>query len=149
MKKAKRILVGLKMPEQAVTLTNAACRLGAKTASLILVHVIELPDPTPLNADVPELDAMAARILQAGERVARKSGMKVRTLALRARNAGEVLLMEMREKQIDLGVIGYHHRSTLGEILLGTSAKHLMKHAPCDLICIIPPHQRIRQLSEQ
>jgi nucleotide-binding universal stress UspA family protein len=142
MKKAKRILVGLKMPEQAVTLTDAACRLGAKTASLTLVHVIELPDPTPLNADVPELDAMAARILQAGERVAQKTGMKVRTLALRARNAGEALLGEMKERQADLGVIGYHRRSTLGEILLGTSATHLMKHAPCDLVCIIPPHQK-------
>jgi nucleotide-binding universal stress UspA family protein len=144
MKKAKRILVGLKTPEQAVTLTDAACRLGAKTASLILVHVIELPDPTPLNADVPELDAMAAKILQAGERVAQKGGMKVQTLALRAHNAGEALLGEMKEKQADLGVIGYHHRHTLGEILLGTSARHLMTHAPCNLVCIIPPSQKAR-----
>jgi len=139
MKKAKRILVGLKTPGQAVTLTDAACRLGAKTASLILIHVIELPDPTPLNAEVPELDATAAKILQSGKRVAQKSKMKVRTLALRARNAGEALLGEMKDGQVDLGVIGYHHRSTIGEILLGSSAQHMMRHAPCNLVCIIPP----------
>jgi CIC family chloride channel protein len=142
MKKAMRILVGLKMPEQAITLTDAACRLGAKTASLILIHVIELPDPTPLNADVPELDAIASKILQAGERVAQKSGMKVKTLALRAHSAGEALLGEMKERQVDLGVIGYHHISALGEMLLGSSAQHVMRHAPCNLVCIIPPtHQ--------
>jgi nucleotide-binding universal stress UspA family protein len=140
MKKAKRILVGLKMLEHTVALTDAACRLGAKTASLFLVHVIELPDPTPLDADVPDLEAIAAKILQTGERVARRGGMKVLTSVLRARNAGEALLDEMKEKKADLGVIGYHHHRTFGEILLGTSAQHLMKHAPCHLVCIVPPH---------
>jgi nucleotide-binding universal stress UspA family protein len=114
--------------------------LGAKTASLFLIHVIELPDPTPLDADVPDLEAAALKILQAGERVAKRGEMKVRTSVLRAHNAGEALLDEMKEIQADLGVIGYHHHRTLGELLLGTSAKHLMKHTPCHLVCIIPPN---------
>ena len=139
MKKAKRILVGLKIPEQAVPLTDAACRLGTKTATLFLIHIIELPDPTPLDADVPDLEAQAVKILRAGARVAKRGGMKVFTSILRAHNAGEALLDEMKENKTDLGIIGYHHRRTLGEMLMGTSAQHLMKHAPCHLVCIIPP----------
>ena len=57
MKKPKRILVGLKTIDQAVELTDLACRAGAHNASLLLVHVIELPDATPLDAEVPDLDA--------------------------------------------------------------------------------------------
>lgn len=88
MKKARRILVGLKTLEHAVALTDLACRLGARNASLFLVHVIELPDPTPLDAEVPDLDQMAKKILHAAERVARRSEMKIAAQVLRAHDAG-------------------------------------------------------------
>jgi len=73
MKKAKRILVGLKSLDNAVELTDLACRLGAREASLLLVHVIEVPDNTPLDAEVPNLEAEARKILRTSERVARRS----------------------------------------------------------------------------
>lgn len=139
MKKARRILVGLKTLEHAVALTDLACRLGARNASLFLVHVIELPDPTPLDAEVPDLDQMAKKILHAAERVARRSEMKIAAQVLRAHDAGAALLDEMTEKKIELAVIGYHHRLTIGEILLGTTAKYLARHAPCHLLVNIPP----------
>jgi hypothetical protein len=78
MKKAKRILVGLKTLEQAVGLADLACCVGARGASLLLVHVIELPDPTPIDAEVPHLEATAQKILRTAERVAKRNRMKVR-----------------------------------------------------------------------
>ena len=139
MKKAKRILIGLKTPDHAVELTNLACRLGARGASLLLVHIIELPDPTPLDAEVPDLEATAKKILRSAERVASRSEMKVNRLVLRAHDAGPALLDEMKGKKVELAVIGYHHRRTLGEIVLGTTAQYLMRHAPCHLVIDIPP----------
>jgi nucleotide-binding universal stress UspA family protein len=47
----------------------------------------------------------------------------------------------MKHKRIDLAVLGYHHRRTFGEILLGTTAKHLSHHAPCNLLLSIPMRQ--------
>jgi nucleotide-binding universal stress UspA family protein len=138
MKKAKRILVGLKTFDHAIELTNLACRVGAPGASLTLTHVIELPDPTPLDADVPEMEAEAKRILRAAERVAKRSQMKVSKQIFRAHNAGEALLEEMRQKKVDLAVLGYHHRRTIGELLLGTTSRHLSRHAPCHLLLSIP-----------
>jgi nucleotide-binding universal stress UspA family protein len=141
MKKAKRILVGLKTPEHAVELTDVACRVGARGAALLIEHVIELPDITPLDADVPDLEATAKKILRAGERVARRSWMKVKTRLLRAHSAGAALLDELKKEKIELAVVGYHHGRTLGEVLLGTTAKHLATHAPCHLLLSIPPRK--------
>ena len=139
MRKSKRILVGLKDAEHALELTDLACRVGARGATLLLEHVIELPDITPLDAAVPDLEAEAKKILRAGERVARKSRMKVKTRVVRAHSAGRALLDELNEQRMDLAVLGYHHGRSVGEILLGTTAKHVAYHAPCHVLLSIPP----------
>ncbi len=36
---------------------------------------------------------------------------------------------------------GYHHRHTLGEIILGSTARHLAQHAPCHIVLSIPPRR--------
>jgi nucleotide-binding universal stress UspA family protein len=141
MKKARRILVGFKTLEDVVSLTDVACRIGARNATLYLTHVIELPDPTPLNADVPELESAARKILAAGERIAARSGLKFMSETLRAHDAGAALLDEMKERKAELAVIGFHHRRSLGEFLLGTAAQHIARNAPCHLVCVIPPRK--------
>lgn len=141
MKRAKRILVGLKTLDSTDGLVDLACRMGARGASLQLVHVIELPDVTPLDAEVPELDAAAAKILAKAKRIARAGKMKASTLVLRAHDTASALLDEMREKKIELAVLGYHHRHTLGEIILGTTARHLANKAPCHIVLNIPPRR--------
>ncbi len=139
MEKAKRILVGLKTLDNAVELTHLACCTGASGADLLLLHVIELPVPTPLDAGVPDLESLAKKIIEAAESVANSSDMNVSSLIIRAHNAGQVLLDEMKEKKVDLAIIGYHHRETLAEILFGTTARHLALHAPCRVLIDVPP----------
>lgn len=139
MRKAKRILVGLKILDNTVELTDLACRLGARGASLLLVHVIELPDNTPLDAQVPNLEAEARKILHTGERVARRSRLNAKTLVLRAHSASAALLDELKGNKNDLAVLGYHHGRTLGEVVFGTTARHLATHAPCHVVLSIPP----------
>ena len=141
MKRAKRILVGLKTLDSTDELVDLACRLGARGASLRLVHVIELPDITPLNAEVPGVDAAAARIVAKGKRAARRGKMKAIASVFRAHNAASALLDEMKQHKIELAVLGYHHRHTLGEIILGSTARHLAQHAPCHIVLSIPPRR--------
>ena len=139
MKRAKRILIGLKALDSTDELVDLACRLGARGASLVLVHVIELPDPTPLDAEVPELEATAAKIIAKAKRISKRSDMKVSSLILRAHDAATAILDELKQRKIELAVIGYHHRRTLGEIILGTTAQHLARTAPCHIVLNIPP----------
>jgi nucleotide-binding universal stress UspA family protein len=105
-----------------------------------VVHVIELPDATPLDADVPDLEATAREILEKAEALARRSGMNVSTAVFRAHGAASALLDELERNKIELAVLGYHHRRSIGEILLGTTAHHMTKHAPCRILLNIPPH---------
>jgi nucleotide-binding universal stress UspA family protein len=141
MRKPKRILVGLKTLENAAELTTLACRLGARGAPLVLVHVIELPDNTALDAEVPDLEAAAQEILHVGEHVARRSHLKTKTRVLRAHSASYALLDELTVQKSDLAVLGYHHGRTLGEVVFGTTAKHLAEHSPCYVVFGIAPRQ--------
>lgn len=141
MKKPKRILVGVKDINSTLELGDAACRLAAPGASVLFIHVLELPDATPIEAEVPELEAPALRALRAGERLAIRAGLKPSTLILHARSAGDALVEQMTQKKIDLAVLGYHHKRTLGERLLGTTASHVMKRAPCRVLLSIPPRK--------
>ncbi|MCL6481705.1 MAG: universal stress protein [Firmicutes bacterium] len=141
MKKAKRILVGIKEASHAAELAELASRVAAKGATIWLVHVIELPAATPLDAPVPELEAAARKALAAAQRTVRRFRLKPAPLVLRARLAGQALLDELKEKKIDLAVLGYHHKRTLGELLFGTTHDSLARSAPCHLLMSIPPRR--------
>jgi nucleotide-binding universal stress UspA family protein len=141
-KQPSHVLVGLKSPEIAQSLVEYACRLAARDASILLVHVFELPDVTPLDAEVPELEKAAEEMLVNAERTAVACGARARRLFVHAHNAGPALVELLKEEKIELAVLGYHHRKTLGEILLGTTAQHLIHHAPCELLISVLPRDR-------
>lgn len=141
MKRPKQILVALKTTEHAIELADLACRVGGHRASLVLMHVLELPPATALNADLPELDADARLILNTAARVAKRSGMRVATVEVRARAAGKALIEEMKERKIELAVLGYHHHPRVEQILLGSVAQYVARHAPCQVLLRIPPRK--------
>jgi nucleotide-binding universal stress UspA family protein len=140
--KPKRILVGLKTLELAVSLTDLACRAGAHKGTLVLLHVIEIPDVTPLDVGLPLLETKAQKILRAAERLAKRSRMKVEKQVLRAHWAGTALVEAMKDEKIDLAVLGYHHGRSFGEFLLGTTAQYVARHAPCHVLLSIPKRGR-------
>ncbi len=135
---SKRILVAVKSVEEAEMLTRLAASLAPEGGVAILVHVIELPDPTPLDADIPDLEGAGHEALEAAERVARLHGFDVVVRLLRARDAGDALIDEMESAPADMAVIGYHHDRTFRDFMLGTTSQYLMKHTPCPLVCLVP-----------
>ena len=137
----RRILVGLKTADQADRLMELAAALARPDTAILIVHVIELPDVTPLDAEVPDLVSAAETILGRAEHFAQQHGMKAKTEILRAHSAASALVDEMREHEIDLAVIGYPHGRKLSEMVLGTTARHVAKHAPCRIVLDIPPRE--------
>ena len=103
------------------------------------MHVIELPDEIPLDAAVPDLDEAARRTLRTGERIARRARLRTKPLIVRSHSAGLALLDELTEKKCDFAVLGYHHPHTIGEVIFGTTARHVMAHAPCRVLLSVPP----------
>lgn len=144
MQNAKRILVGLKEAGHAAELMHLACRLAGKGAQITAIHVIELPDPTPLDAEVPELEKIASTVLATAQRVARKHRRPLKTKILHARSAGPALVDEIKDGKFDLAVIGYHHKRTLGELLWGSTAQYIARKASCEMLVHIPAQTRGR-----
>lgn len=138
MKRPKHVLVGLKTKEHLAECVDLACQLADRGASLYLVHVIEIPEPAPVDAETPDLDSTARKILRAGVRRATGNSRKVTTLAPRGRTAGAVLLEELEQRRIDLGVFGYSQHLDSGRVSPGTTVRHLARHAPCRLLFVAP-----------
>ncbi|HXE75903.1 MAG TPA: universal stress protein [Candidatus Xenobia bacterium] len=141
MRKApKKILVSLKEAASAEELISLATHVAADKAPITILNVNEIPEPTPLDADDPALDQEARAVEQAVKRLARRyRGRRLLLRLARARHAGRAIVEELKEGKYDLAVIGYHHKRSLGELLLGTTAQYLARHAPCRLLMCVPP----------
>ncbi len=138
MTRTKGALVGLKDLKQAAALTELACRVTEPGEELELVHVIEVPDATPLDAPLTKADREAAEILRAGAEVARRR-RKVSTQVFRARTAGRALLEELKDRKVGLAVLGSHHGRSVREWFGGTTHQYLARRAPCRILLDIPP----------
>ncbi len=140
--KLKRILVGLKEPSHADHLIWLACRMAEGTeATITAVHVTEIPETTPLNSDAPSIVAEERDVQRAAEKAIRRHSRR-RKIALkfyRARAAGKTLVDEIESIGAGLAVVGYHHKRSLREILLGSTAQYVSRHAACSVLVSIPP----------
>jgi len=45
-----------------------------------------------------------------------------------------------RAEHADLVVVGSHGRTGLAKLVLGSTATHVVTHAPCDVLVVRPPH---------
>jgi nucleotide-binding universal stress UspA family protein len=162
-----KIIVALRDAESVESLVTLACQLSSgMNAELIALHVIEVPLPTPLEADVRDHageEALAAaqevamrvarrvgrhmtrarageRILASAQKGAERFARKITTRLLKARNAGEALVGVARDIHAELLVMGHHkpHPHPLGELLLGSTVQYVAHHAPCRVVIQIP-----------
>ena len=140
MVKAK-LMVALRDPESVESLMTLAIHLSnSMDAELVALHVVEVPLATPIEAEDEILDHAGKEILAAATRVAERSSKKLSTELLRARQAGEAIVGEAKDRGAELLIVGHRgsHTSALGELLLGSTAQYVAHHAPCRVIIQIP-----------
>jgi nucleotide-binding universal stress UspA family protein len=134
-------MVALRDTESFDSLVTLACQLAnGMAADLVVLHVVEMPAATPLEAHDPALLAPGQDLLAAAQRVAAGCCThRVDTKLLRAREVGEAIVGELQDQGAALLVVGDRHPDTMGEILLGSTVRYLARHAPCRVIVQIPP----------
>ncbi|HEY4681921.1 MAG TPA: universal stress protein [Candidatus Acidoferrales bacterium] len=140
--KLKRVLVGLKEPSHADHLIWLACRMAEGTqATITAVHITEIPEATPLDSDAPSIVGEEQDVRQAAQKAIRRHSRrrKIELKFYRARTAGKTLIEEIEDIGADLAVVGYHHKRSLREILLGSTAQYVSRHAACSVLVSIPP----------
>jgi nucleotide-binding universal stress UspA family protein len=135
------VIVALRDTDHAEDLIKLGCLIASEGEDKIMVlHVIEVPPVLPLDAHDEALDGPAQRLMARASTIAQQQfGKQVMTRIVRARFAGEAIADEAREHKARWLVLGYRHRSRVGEIFFGSTVRHLAEGAPCRLIISINP----------
>jgi nicotinamidase/pyrazinamidase len=127
--------------EGLMTLAVQLC--NGMGAELVALHVVEVPPVTPLEAADEILDHPGKEILAAAARVAERFSQKLCTELLRAREVGETIVAEAKDLGAELLIVGHRgaHHTVLAELLLGSTAQYVARHAPCRVIIQVPAPQ--------
>ena len=134
------VIVALRDSDSVDGLVKLACQIStAMDAELLALHVVEVTPGLPLDADAEVLDEPGKQILSRAREVASDAcSRQVAAQLVRARDAGEAIVGEAKDRNAEVLVMGYHGRHGLGEILLGSTVQYVSHHAPCRVIVQIP-----------
>ena len=112
---------------------EVAYRLAQGTnAQIRLAYLIEVPRILPLDAALPDAEAVAANALSIAERAAIPYKVNVQSVIHRTRKAHDRILSLIPEEKVDLLVLGARPDRTRG--LPGDMARELFLAAPCEVI---------------
>ncbi len=137
--KKHTVIVALRDKHSLESLLDLACRMAqTMNASIVAIHVVEVPLTLDLSAQSDELDSAGRAILEEAQRQADKSFGVIFTELIRARHAGRAIVDEAKQHGSDLLVLGYCHKNPISEVLLGSTAQYVMRHAPCRVIVEVP-----------
>jgi nucleotide-binding universal stress UspA family protein len=123
-------------------------------ASIICVHVIEpivptvgyagVTEPLPMTDISDQLEDSAARELPKIGQREEFAGLSVEEVIVHGDAASEIVRVA-KERKVDLIVISSHGRTGLGRILFGSTAEHVVRHAPCPVLVVKPPQEESGQ----
>jgi len=118
--------------ERAVEL---ASRLGAmQKARILLGYVVEVPRTLSLGVPLPEAEERANQALRQAKEIVARHGLEVQGEIIRAREAGEGIARIVRDRGVDLLVVGISPDRGPTEGSAARCAESLFRHAPCEII---------------
>ncbi len=104
-----------------------------------VIHVVEVPQALPLDAELPDEVAYGENVLLQAEDVARQRDIEILPEMLQARSAGAAIVDEAVERGADLIIIGAEYRRRHGEFSPGSTVPYVLKNAPCRVLVIRGP----------
>ncbi len=143
----ERILVPLDHSAGTDAIVDFAAVIARGMGSKItLLHVYEppnemvgvVPGATVTGEVAAEQDAGAALLDRAETRV-RAAGIAVDRLVERAAPAAAAIVHHAARGSYDLVVMGTHGRRGVERLLLGSTAEHVMRDAPCPVVAVHLP----------
>jgi basic amino acid/polyamine antiporter, APA family len=130
----RTILVPLVQGAQAREAMHLAARLaGERRSTIVAMRVIVVPLDLPLNADLPEQEALADELLDEAHDIGDLYGVRVVERVVRDRNAGVEIVAEAERRNAEIIVMGaprLPHRTRTSAIF-GKTADYVLRHAPC------------------
>jgi nucleotide-binding universal stress UspA family protein len=112
--------------------------LAEPTAAMVGVPPVTVDVRTALDIDA-ELRARAEELARQGARLAREAGFDASGHVVAEdldTEVHEVIVHEARERDAQAIVVGAHDQGALAEIILGSTARAVVRHAPCPVVVV-------------
>lgn len=117
--------------------------VDGKTANIIAVYVVEVPQSLPLDADMQDEidrgDAALDAVAKDAKMLCHLRGEHLRTDILQARTAGAAIVDEATNLRCDLIVMSAGVRDERGRLTVGETANYVLTHAPCEVMLLRHP----------
>jgi nucleotide-binding universal stress UspA family protein len=115
-------------------------------ATVTLLHVYEPPNEmvgvvagaTVAGEAAAEKAAGASLLDRASQRI-QATGVAAERVLERAAPIGQVIVRNARAGKFDLIVMGTHGRKGVARLLLGSTADHVLREAPCPVLVVHLP----------
>jgi basic amino acid/polyamine antiporter, APA family len=125
----RTIVVPVVRSEESEEALVAAARLAAeRRATVVVLHVIEVPLDLPLDVELPEAEAEADDVLDNAAALVESYGVRVVARLLRARAAGPAIAEEADRRNAELIVVGAP-RPRRRRRIFGDTVDYVLKHA--------------------
>jgi nucleotide-binding universal stress UspA family protein len=137
----RRVVVGLNGGPTDVIVVHTACDLVRATkGSLAGVHIVEVDWSHDLSEDIASDNESAAAVLDLAETIADKSGCRLETTLLQARDVGAALVDEAVALGADLIIVGLPYRKKFGgDFAVGRTVPYVLQNAPCEVLVLREP----------
>jgi len=130
-----RVMVAVANPDNAVELVRSTYKLcGAKNASVELLHMVPVPDTVPLTDADQYMREGREGILEAMMYLALH--FPISTTLRYCRNFARGIVSTVREKKIDMLILGWHGRPRTRTFILGSTVSPVIERSPCHVVVL-------------
>lgn len=120
---------------------RAAAKLVGEGGTIEAVYILQVPNQLSLDSGLHEEEQLGLSVLESAKVAGRKSGLKVQTRLLRARNAGPAIVEEAERTSAEIIYLGTAVHAPPSERALGPTASYLLAHRPCRVVIETAPAQ--------
>jgi nucleotide-binding universal stress UspA family protein len=147
-------------------LAEAAALLAPRPALVVVVWEAGLAfeaalSPMALDYPVPTIDLRSAFELdqaayESAERTAQQGAARARSMGLAAEalvvadevTVADTLVRVAGEQDAPALVVGAHNHGALSEVLLGSTTRDVVRHAPCPVVVVREDHDKKRRRAD-
>jgi APA family basic amino acid/polyamine antiporter len=140
----RRLLVPIVTGQPSDDALDVACSLASERGARILaLNVLEVPLDTPLNAELPWLEAAANAELDEAVAIGDSYGVDVQDRLVRARSAGPAIVDEAERRGTEIIVIGSPRKALTSaqRAVFGRTVDYVLRHAPCRVMVTASPDE--------
>jgi nucleotide-binding universal stress UspA family protein len=124
------ILVPVTNSPASLEAVSVACTLARpRKGKVYVVHVIEVLRSLPLNAEMEAEARRGEQLIHRAEEIADHLGMAITGQLLQAREAGQAIVDEARDRAVDAIILGIGYKRLMGSFQVGRTSDYILKNA--------------------